>query len=92
MLEVSLLKLLAVLHPRHKLTYFETAKWQDGWIKTAEELVQHEYSDWLSRHSRKGGAESDSKDSETDSDSEDGKSARVNKKKVHLLVFNMFPA
>ena len=53
--------------------------------------MQHEYSDWLSRHGRKGGAESDSEDSETESDGEDGKSAWVNKKKVRLLVFNTFP-
>jgi hypothetical protein len=32
-----------VLHPRHKLTYFQTAKWSDAWIKTAESLIRNEF-------------------------------------------------
>ncbi|KAJ8585007.1 hypothetical protein M405DRAFT_689425, partial [Rhizopogon salebrosus TDB-379] len=24
-----------LLHPQHKLNYFKTAQWEDGWIKTA---------------------------------------------------------
>ena len=38
-----LLRVLIVLHPRHKLTYFRTAKWSDEWIKTAESLVRDEF-------------------------------------------------
>ncbi|KAF8225689.1 hypothetical protein L208DRAFT_1305354 [Tricholoma matsutake] len=28
-----------VLHPRHKLLYFKSAKWEQEWIDTAKELV-----------------------------------------------------
>jgi hypothetical protein len=28
-----------VLHPRHKLSYFKTAGWEQEWIETAKELV-----------------------------------------------------
>jgi hypothetical protein len=31
---------LTVLHPRHKLKYFERAGWEHGWIDTAEEIVR----------------------------------------------------
>ena len=30
---------MAVLHPRHKLTYFKNAGWEADWIKTAESIV-----------------------------------------------------
>jgi hypothetical protein len=39
----SLLTLVLVLHPQHKLNYFKTAQWEDGWIKTAELLVRTEF-------------------------------------------------
>lgn len=29
-----------VLHPRHKLSYFKTAGWEQEWIETANELVR----------------------------------------------------
>jgi hypothetical protein len=29
-----------VLHPRHKLSYFKSADWEDDWINTAEALVR----------------------------------------------------
>jgi hypothetical protein len=29
-----------VLHPRHKLSYFKTAGWEQEWIETAKELVR----------------------------------------------------
>jgi len=32
-----------VLHPRHKLTYFQNVKWLDRWIKKAEALVCEEF-------------------------------------------------
>ena len=32
-----------MLHPRHKLAYFKTARWEDDWIVTAEQLVREEY-------------------------------------------------
>ncbi|TFY67078.1 hypothetical protein EVJ58_g1873 [Rhodofomes roseus] len=43
-------RIAMVLHPRYKLRYFENARWQEGWINTAEELVRDEYADWRSRH------------------------------------------
>ncbi|KIM61399.1 hypothetical protein SCLCIDRAFT_71135, partial [Scleroderma citrinum Foug A] len=33
-----------VLHPRHKLSYFKTARWEDEWITTAENLVRDGFS------------------------------------------------
>jgi hypothetical protein len=32
-----------VLHPRHKLKYFEKQGWDDAWINTAEEIVREEF-------------------------------------------------
>ncbi|KAF8232741.1 hypothetical protein L208DRAFT_1423064 [Tricholoma matsutake] len=32
-----------VLHPRHKLKYFEKANWEQDWIDTAWELVHEEF-------------------------------------------------
>ena len=32
-----------MLHPRHKLEYFKTAGWEDGWIKTAEQAVRDRF-------------------------------------------------
>jgi hypothetical protein len=37
-----------VLHPRHKLTYFKAAGWQDDWIHTAEQLVRDEFKCYVS--------------------------------------------
>lgn len=34
---------LLVLHPRHKLSYFATAGWQQDWINTAENLLRAEF-------------------------------------------------
>lgn len=36
---------MIVLHPKYKLNYFKTAKWEQMWIDTAEELVRTEYRD-----------------------------------------------
>jgi hypothetical protein len=33
-----------VLHPRHKLKYFERANWEPAWITTAEDIVRSEYN------------------------------------------------
>ena len=35
--------LFLVLHPRHKLTYFENADWPDDWIKKAKEIVRAQF-------------------------------------------------
>jgi hypothetical protein len=35
---------VTVLHPRHKLKYFERANWEPAWITTAEEIVRTEYN------------------------------------------------
>ena len=35
--------LLSVLHPRHKLSYFKNAKWEDEWIDAARQLVRDEF-------------------------------------------------
>lgn len=32
-----------VLHPRHKLHYFEKAGWEESWIKTSREIVRTEF-------------------------------------------------
>jgi hypothetical protein len=34
---------IVVLHPRHKLSYFKNAGWEDDWVNTAETLVREEY-------------------------------------------------
>jgi hypothetical protein len=34
---------LLVLHPRHKLKYFERAGWEAEWITAAEEIVCAEF-------------------------------------------------
>ena len=34
---------LLVLHPKHKLRYFEKQGWKKTWITTAEEIVQEEF-------------------------------------------------
>jgi hypothetical protein len=36
---------LTVLHPRHKLKYFERVGWKRAWIKTAEDLVRTKFED-----------------------------------------------
>jgi hypothetical protein len=36
--------LFLVLHPRHKLSYFKTARWEADWIETAESLVCDEFN------------------------------------------------
>ena len=35
---------IIVLHPRHKLSYFKTARWEDEWMATAEWLVRDEFA------------------------------------------------
>jgi hypothetical protein len=32
-----------VLHPKHKLKYFEKQSWDKKWIATAEEIVREEF-------------------------------------------------
>jgi len=34
---------MIVLHPRHKLTYFRNAGWEESWIDTAKKIVRDEY-------------------------------------------------
>ena len=34
---------LAVLHPRHKLSYFKAQGWEDSWIDTAHTIIRDEY-------------------------------------------------
>ena len=34
---------LLVLHPRHKLHYFKTARWEDNWIETAHIIIHTEF-------------------------------------------------
>jgi len=35
--------LILVLHPQHKLEYFEKAGWEKAWVKRAEEIVRTEF-------------------------------------------------
>ena len=32
-----------MLHPKHKLKYFEQAGWENEWVEKAEELVRTEF-------------------------------------------------
>ena len=32
-----------VLHPKHKLKYFEKKGWRKEWIATAKEIIQEEF-------------------------------------------------
>lgn len=34
-----------VLHPQYKRQYFESAKWEPAWIKTAEDIVRTQWED-----------------------------------------------
>ncbi|KAG1783140.1 hypothetical protein EV702DRAFT_959578, partial [Suillus placidus] len=36
-------RIAMVLHPHHKLSYFKSAGWEDGWIKIAEDLIRNEF-------------------------------------------------
>lgn len=42
-LSQSLIIIIIVLHPRHKLSYFKNAGWEDEWVDTAETLVRDEF-------------------------------------------------
>ena len=33
----------SVLHPRHKLSYFKNAGWEENWVKAARDIVRAEY-------------------------------------------------
>jgi hypothetical protein len=35
-----------VLHPQHKLKYFEQAGWEPAWIKTAKEIVWVKFEEY----------------------------------------------
>ncbi|KIM56465.1 hypothetical protein SCLCIDRAFT_37791, partial [Scleroderma citrinum Foug A] len=37
-------RIAMVLHPRHKLSYFKNAQWEDEWIATTEVLVREEFA------------------------------------------------
>ncbi|TDL28989.1 hypothetical protein BD410DRAFT_711255 [Rickenella mellea] len=37
-------RIAMVLHPRHKLNYFKSAGWEDGWIEAAKEIVTEEFA------------------------------------------------
>ncbi|KAF5325375.1 hypothetical protein D9619_009657 [Psilocybe cf. subviscida] len=36
-------RIAMVLHPRHKLQYFKSAGWEEGWVDAAAEIVREEY-------------------------------------------------
>lgn len=38
-----LISLFAVLHPRHKLSYFKKMKWRHDWITNAHNMIRTEY-------------------------------------------------
>ena len=54
-----------VLHPKHKLRYFEKQNWEENWIKTAEEIVQEEfkqnYKEYLPHKQKTSQSQSSSK-------------------------------
>lgn len=37
-----------MLHPLHKLKYFEAQGWEDEWIDSAKEVVRHEFEEYYS--------------------------------------------
>jgi hypothetical protein len=39
----ALQDIFTVLHPRHKLQYFEKAGWEESWIKTSRDIVRTEF-------------------------------------------------
>ena len=43
--EYIFLLISSVLHLKYKLNYFKTAKWEQVWVDTAEELIRTEYRD-----------------------------------------------
>ena len=42
-LNVMLTILISVLHPRHKLQYFQRVGWIPEWIRTAETILRNEF-------------------------------------------------
>ncbi|KJA19986.1 hypothetical protein HYPSUDRAFT_142979 [Hypholoma sublateritium FD-334 SS-4] len=38
-------RIAMILHPKYKLNYFKSAKWEQVWVDTAEELIRTEYRD-----------------------------------------------
>lgn len=42
---LTALWLSIVLHPGHKMRYFEDARWPAQWLKNAREMVREEYDD-----------------------------------------------
>jgi hypothetical protein len=73
---------VTVLHPRHKLSYFKNAGWEEEWVDTAEHIVRCKYDDSYSHfgHSK---------------DSEEGTEGPVVNKNavttVHLIHYTLFP-
>jgi hypothetical protein len=53
---------LLVLHPRHKLAYFETTGWSEEWIETAKSLVRERFDMKYASHvtAERGGEERES--------------------------------
>jgi hypothetical protein len=40
---LSILIFLVVLHPRHKLQYFQKAHWKPEWVAAAEQILRDEF-------------------------------------------------
>ena len=49
--------MIAVLHPRHKLSYFKNAGWEDEWIDAAERITRTEFERSYAHRERADGEE-----------------------------------
>jgi hypothetical protein len=72
-----------VLHPRHKLTYFKNARWEDDWVTTAEKLVRDQFALYLDSDATNVSQDNHSAMSET------SESPSEESHKVRLLLINV---
>jgi hypothetical protein len=78
---------LEVLHPRHKLGYFRSAKWDDEWIETAKQIVRDEFERTY-KNSGPGAADSTSFDAKLDRGSKKVCSIAISVIRVNDLIDN----
>ncbi|KAK2463722.1 hypothetical protein APHAL10511_004473 [Amanita phalloides] len=74
-----------VLHPWHKLAYFQKAQWLSAWIELAETLVRDEYECYTSI------SEAEDEVEEGEGEPDVGSMAACNKQK-EVNVFDQLPA
>ncbi|KAI9068874.1 hypothetical protein FKP32DRAFT_1560798 [Trametes sanguinea] len=74
-------RIAMVLHPSHKLRYFENARWPATWIKSARDMVQEEFDGYYAQKAPEHTADEEEEDDAVASDSGDtsGGPARLHK-------------